>query len=209
MLELKGIRRKEQQLPEDVLLLELVILVEATQIPIHPGASGYVHSRQIQREMRRRDGELRRRLTTVNYYNTASQCTMCTSANPSKSNEWVQDLRNDLYSFGGTGDSGFACNPTEPSEDETGPPIVCYDIYAGESAGLGTFGVKLPNVHTFNECRRRGGFASMENLSSGGYAPPIESYSITYEIPSCGNFDIDSDTDNRVRCSDVPGQGEL
>lgn len=169
-----------------------------------PGASGYVHSRQIQREMRRRDGELRRRLTTVNYYNTASQCTMCTSANPSKSNEWVQDLRNDLYSLGGTGDSGFACNPTEPSEDETGPPIVCYDIYAGESQGLGTFGVKLPNVHTFSECRRRGGFASMENLSSGGYAPPIESYSITYEIPSCGNFDIDSDTDNRVRCSDVP-----
>lgn len=178
---------------------------DGTEADTETGTSGtdYVHSRQVAREMRRRDGELRRRLTTVNYYNTASQCSMCTDSNPTKSNQWVQDLRNDLYSLTGTGDGGFSCNPTAPSADETGPPIVCYDIYAGESQGLGTFGVTLPNVHTFNECRRRGGFASMEELGSGGYAPPIESYSITYQIPSCGNFDIDVDPD-RFRCSDVP-----
>ena len=170
-----------------------------------PGTSGgYVHSREVQRQMRRRDDGLRRRLTTVNYYNNAEQCTMCTDANSGKSNQWVQDVRNDLYSIPGSGDTGFACNPAEPSEDETGPIIACYDIYAGESSGRGTFGVRLPNVRTFNECRKRGGFAIMEDLESGGYAPPIESYSITYEIPHCGNFDIDSDTDNRVRCSDIP-----
>jgi hypothetical protein len=166
----------------------------------------YVHSRQVARELKRRDAELRRRLTSVNYYNTASQCAMCTDANASKTNQWVTDIRADLYSIRGTGDSGFMCNPTVPSGDQTGPPIACYDIYAGESTGRGTFGVRLPNVHTFSECRRRGGFASMEELDSGGYAPPIESYSITYEIPSCGNFDIDSDTDNRVRCSDIPDE---
>ena len=172
-----------------------------------PGTStGYVHSRAVQRQMKRRDGELRRRLTTVNYYNTAEQCTMCTDANPTKSNQWVQDIRNSLLSVEGTGDSGFACNPTEPSEDETGPLIACYDIYAGESQGLGTFGVRLPNVHTFDECRRRGGFASLEELEGGGYVPPMETYRIFYDIPSCGNFDIDSETDGRTRCSDIPDE---
>jgi hypothetical protein len=178
---------------------------DGTEADTETGTSGtdYVHSRQVARQMRRRDGELRRRLTTVNYYNSSSQCNMCTSSNPTKSNQWIPDFRNDLYSITGTGDSSFSCNPTVASEDQTGPPIVCYDIYAGESSGLGTFGVRLPNVYTFNECRIRGGFASMEELGSGGYAPPVESYSITYQIPPCGNFDIDVDPD-RFRCSDVP-----
>ena len=56
--------------------------------------------------MKRRDGELRRRLTTVNYYNTASQMYV-SDANPGKSNQWVQDIRNGLFSIEGTGESGL------------------------------------------------------------------------------------------------------